>query len=377
MNEIKLHDLRHQHLEKRPIKTTQSLNLAHQNALDQRQRPLQELRISVTDRCNFRCVYCMPKEKFGSDYVFLPQKNLLSFEEITRLAKIFVGLGVHKIRITGGEPLLRKNCEDLIAMLAQLRTNAGAPIDLSLTTNGVLLNKKAQQLKQAGLQRITVSLDALDDAIFRQMNDVDVAVDTVLEGIKAAQDAGFASLKINMVVKAGLNDHQVLPMAHYFKNTPHVLRFIEYMDVGTTNGWKLDHVLPSEAILQQLKADGLELMKLEQHSRSETAQRWGYQDHAGEIGFISSVTQAFCSGCTRARLSTEGQLFSCLFAQSGFDLRYFLRDQQADDAEISQQILGFWQQRKDNYSEQRLNANLENSIEHTQNKKIEMSYIGG
>jgi cyclic pyranopterin phosphate synthase len=377
MNEIKLHDLRHQHLEKRPIKTTQSLNLAHKNALDQRQRPLQELRISVTDRCNFRCVYCMPKEKFGSDYAFLPQKNLLSFEEITRLAKIFVGLGVHKIRITGGEPLLRKNCEDLIAMLAQLRTNAGAPIDLSLTTNGVLLNKKAQQLKQAGLQRITVSLDALDDAIFRKMNDVDVAVDTVLEGIKAAQNAGFTSLKINMVVKAGLNDHQVLPMAHYFKNTPHVLRFIEYMDVGTTNGWKLDHVVSSEMILEQLKADGLKLNKLEQHSRSETAQRWGYQEHAGEIGFISSVTQAFCSGCTRARLSTEGQLFSCLFAQSGFDLRYFLRDQQADDAEISQQILGFWQQRKDNYSEQRLNANLENSIEHTQNKKIEMSYIGG
>jgi cyclic pyranopterin phosphate synthase len=319
----------------------------------------------------------MPKEIFGNDYVFLPQKNLLSFEEITRLASNFVGLGVRKIRITGGEPLLRKNIEDLISMLAQLRSQDGSPIDLSLTTNGVLLRKKALLLKQAGLNRITVSLDALNDATFRRMNDVDVSVNTVLDGINAAHEAGFSSIKINMVVKAGLNEQEIIPMAHYFKDTPHILRFIEYMDVGSTNGWKLDHVLPSEEIIQRLTADGLGLKKLEQHSSSETAQRWAYQHHPGEIGFISSVSQAFCSSCTRARLSTEGRLFSCLFAHSGFDLRDFLREHKLSDAEITQQITSYWRQRKDNYSEQRLQFTQESANTNLSNQKIEMSYIGG
>ena len=344
-------------------------------------RPLRDLRISVTDRCNFRCSYCMPKEVFHKDYPYLPHSDLLSFEEITRTAQAFVALGVRKIRLTGGEPLLRKNIEVLIAQLAALRTPQGQPLDITLTTNGSLLVRKAKALKEAGLQRITVSLDGLDDAVFRQMNDVDFPVSEVLAGIQAAQAAGLSSIKVNMVVKRGTNEDQIVPMARHFKGSGVTLRFIEYMDVGATNGWRMDEVLPSAELIQRLRAE-FPLVPLASSAPGETAQRWGYAsakgewDSAqGEIGVISSVTQAFCGDCNRARLSTEGQLYLCLFASQGYDLRSLIRGDISDEA-LRQQIASIWQARQDRYSELRSQLPL-NSPQPARSARVEMSYIGG
>ena len=366
---------------------------AHSNGdampLDLLGRPLRDLRISVTDRCNFRCNYCMPKEVFDKDYAYLPHASLLSFEEITRTARLFAGLGVRKIRLTGGEPLLRKNIEVLIEQLAQLRTADGAPLDLTLTTNGSLLARKAKALKAAGLQRVTVSLDALDDAVFRSMNDVDFPVADVLAGIDAALDAGLgldangqaAGLKVNMVVKRGTNEQEILPMARHFKGTGIVLRFIEYMDVGATNGWRMNEVLPSKDVVRLIHAD-MPLVQLEPSAPGETAQRWGYANAlgkhdvgAGEIGVISSVTQAFCHDCNRARLSTEGKLYLCLFASQGYDLRALLRGGAAD-ADIESSIGDIWAGRSDRYSELRSAMSADTGTS-TGARRVEMSYIGG
>ena len=314
-------------------------------------RPLHDLRISVTDRCNFRCSYCMPKAVFDSSHKFLPHGELLSFEEITRLARIFTLHGVRKLRLTGGEPLLRKGIEQLVAQLAALRTPDGAPLDLTLTTNASLLARKAAALKAAGLQRVTVSLDALDDATFRRMNDVDFPVADVLEGLRTALAVGLAPIKVNMVVKRGTNEQEILPMARRFRGTGVVLRFIEYMDVGATNGWRMDEVLPSAEVLQRI-AEEFPLVPLEATAPGETAERWAYRDGGGEIGVISSVTQAFCHDCSRARLSTEGKLYLCHFASAGHDLRPLLRGT-ATDADISSAIGHIWQGRADRYSELR------------------------
>jgi cyclic pyranopterin phosphate synthase len=338
-------------------------------------RPLRDLRISVTDRCNFRCSYCMPREVFDKDYAFLPQTSLLSFEEITRLAKVFVAHGVEKIRLTGGEPLLRKHLEVLVEMLARLQTPQGKPLDITLTTNASLLAKKAQSLKDAGLQRVTVSLDALDDATFRRMNDVDFPVADVLKGIEAAQKVGLAPLKVNMVVKRGTNDAEILPMARHFRHTGAVLRFIEYMDVGATNGWRMDEVLPSAQVLERLNAE-FPLTAIDPNYAGETAERWRYADGAGEIGVISSVTQAFCGDCNRARLSTEGKLFLCLFASQGQDLRALLRGGYAD-AQIAAAVAHIWQGRDDRYSELRAALPPDTSSPDASAKRVEMSYIGG
>ena len=338
-------------------------------------RPLRDLRISVTDRCNFRCSYCMPKDVFDRDYVFLPQTSLLSFEEITRLARIFVAHGVQKIRLTGGEPLLRKGLENLIAQLADLRTPEGAPLDITLTTNGSVLARKAAALKTAGLQRVTVSLDGLDDATFRRMNDVDFPVAEVLAGIEAAHAAGLGPIKVNMVVKRGTNEQEILPMARYFRDHFDgriVLRFIEYMDVGASNGWRMDEVLPSADLLKILQAEW-PLEPLDPTVAGETAERWRYADGRGEIGLISSVTQAFCRDCNRARLSTEGKLFLCLFATRGHDLRTLLR-QGASDADISGALAGVWGARDDRYSELRAGQAADTS---TGERRVEMHYIGG
>lgn len=337
-------------------------------------RPLRDLRISVTDRCNFRCNYCMPSEIFGKDYAFLPQTSLLSFEEITRLATIFVAHGVEKIRLTGGEPLLRKNLEVLIGMLARLQTPQGKPLDITLTTNGSLLARKAQALKDAGLRRVTVSLDALDDTIFRGMNDVDFPVVDVLKGIEVAQKVGLAPLKINMVVKRGTNDSQILPLARHFRHTGAVLRFIEYMDVGATNGWRMDEVLPSAQVIDHLQTE-FPLAAIDPNYAGETAERWRYMDGGGEIGVISSVTQAFCGECNRARLSTEGKLFLCLFAHQGHDLRALLRGNYADD-QIAAAVGPIWQARADRYSELRAALPPDASPPGSA-KRVEMSYIGG
>ncbi|HEY5798894.1 MAG TPA: GTP 3',8-cyclase MoaA [Burkholderiaceae bacterium] len=332
-------------------------------------RPLHDLRISVTDRCNFRCVYCMPKEVFGKDYAYLPQTALLSFEEIARVARLFAAHGVRKLRLTGGEPLLRKHLEQLVAQLALLRTPDGAPLDLTLTTNGALLAKKAQALKDAGLQRVTVSLDALDDAVFRRMNDVDFAVADVLDGIDAAERAGLGPVKVNMVVRRGMNDDQIVPMARHFHGTPHILRFIEYMDVGASNGWKMDDVIASRDVIARI-AQHLPLEQIDPNYTGETAERWRYKDGGGEIGVISSVTQAFCGDCSRARLSTEGQLYTCLFASSGHDLRTLLRNG-ATDEQLHAAIAYIWHGRADRYSQLRT-AQTPGAA-----KKVEMSYIGG
>uniref|UniRef100_UPI0030F91FBD GTP 3',8-cyclase MoaA n=1 Tax=uncultured Acidovorax sp. TaxID=158751 RepID=UPI0030F91FBD len=347
--------------------------------VDTRGRPLRDLRISVTDRCNFRCNYCMPKEVFDKDYPYLPHSALLSFEEITRLASLFLAHGVRKIRLTGGEPLLRKNIEELIAQLAQLRTVDGKAPDLTLTTNGSLLARKARSLKEAGLNRVTVSLDGLDDAVFRRMNDVDFPVADVLAGIEAAHAAGLSHIKVNMVVKRGTNDHEILPMARHFRGTGTTLRFIEYMDVGATNGWRMDEVLPSAQLIERLRAE-LPLVPLEPSSPGETAERWGYADASGqhdpalgEVGVISSVTQAFCHDCNRARLSTEGKLYLCLFASQGYDLRSLLRGG-AGDADIAAAIAPIWQQRSDRYSELRSTLPADSS---QGARRVEMSYIGG
>ena len=338
-------------------------------------RPLRDLRISVTDRCNFRCSYCMPSEVFNKDYAFLPQTSLLSFEEITRLTKIFVAHGVEKIRLTGGEPLLRKHLEVLIEMLAKLVTPQGQPLDITLTTNASLLAKKAQSLKDAGLQRVTVSLDALDDATFRRMNDVDFPVADVLRGIEAAQKVGLAPIKINMVVKRGTNDAEILPMARHFRHSGAVLRFIEYMDVGATNGWRMDEVLPSAQVIERINAE-FPLTAIDPNYVGETAERWRYADGAGEIGVISSVTHAFCGDCNRARLSTEGKLFLCLFASQGHDLRALLRSGAADD-QIAGAVGHIWQARTDRYSELRAALPADTSLIKPGEKRVEMSYIGG
>ncbi len=338
-------------------------------------RPLRDLRISVTDRCNFRCSYCMPSEVFNKDYAFLPQTSLLSFEEITRLTKIFVSHGVEKIRLTGGEPLLRKHLEVLIEMLAKLQTPDGKPLDITLTTNASLLAKKAQALKDAGLQRVTVSLDGLDDATFRRMNDVDFPVADVLNGIEAAQKVGLAPIKINMVVKRGTNDAEILPMARHFRSSGVVLRFIEYMDVGATNGWRMDEVLPSAQVIERINAE-FPLTAIAPNYVGETAERWRYADGGGEVGVISSVTHAFCGSCNRARLSTEGKLFLCLFASQGHDLRALLRNGAADD-QIAGAVGYIWQARTDRYSELRAALPADTTLIDPTKKRVEMSYIGG
>jgi cyclic pyranopterin phosphate synthase len=351
-------------------------------------RPLHDLRISVTDRCNFRCNYCMPKEVFNKDYAYLPHSDLLNFEEITRLAKIFVAHGVRKIRLTGGEPLLRKNLEILVDQLANIQTPDGTPLDLTLTTNGSLLARKAKTLKDAGLNRVTVSLDGLDDAVFRAMNDVDFPVADVLDGISAAKDAGLGldahgrltGLKVNMVVKRTTNVDQILPMARHFRGSGITLRFIEYMDVGATNGWCMDDVLPSAEVIHHIQQT-FPLVPLEASAPGETAQRWGYANAAGkfdptlgEVGVISSVTQAFCRDCNRARLSTEGKLYLCLFATQGYDLRSLMRQSQASDADLASAIGHIWHRRDDRYSELRASLPADSA---TTGRRVEMSYIGG
>ena len=355
------------------------LDLAAQLS-DAHQRPLRDLRISVTDRCNFRCSYCMPKDVFNKDYPYLPHSALLSFEEITRLASQFLRMGVRKIRLTGGEPLLRKNIEQLIVQLANLRTLDGKVPDLTLTTNGSLLARKAQALRDAGLSRVTVSLDSLDDAIFRGMNDMDFPVAEVLTGIETARKVGFEHIKVNMVVKRGTNDHEILPMARHFRGTGITLRFIEYMDVGSTNGWRMDEVLPSDEVIQLLQSE-FPMVPLAASTKGETARRWGYvgangehDPSLGEVGVISSVTHAFCGDCNRARLSTEGQLYLCLFAEQGYDLRSLLRGTATDD-EIAAAIAHIWQGRTDRYSE--LRASLPHDTGGHGKRRVEMSYIGG
>ncbi len=345
---------------------------------DTRQRALHDLRISVTDKCNFRCTYCMPKDVFGPGYKFLPQDALLSFEEITRFARIAAELGVEKLRLTGGEPTLRRDLPKLIEMLAALRTPSGRALDLTLTTNGSTLVKQARALKSAGLKRITVSLDSLDDATFKAMNDVDFPVADVLKGIDAAQAAGLEPIKVNMVVKRGVNDTAdsgtdsgVTAMAKHFKGSGVIVRFIEFMDVGATNGWRMDDVVPSAEVVRRI-SEWSPLDAIDAQYDGEVAERWRYKDGGGEIGVISSVTQAFCSTCTRARLSTDGKIFTCLFATGGTDFRAMMRNGASDD-DIAALLVGLWQTRGDRYSEIRTAATSADR----QSRKVEMSYIGG
>ena len=348
-----------------PIRSSRSPAPVHDGRplADTLGRGLRDLRISVTDRCNFRCVYCMPRETFDHDFKFLPHEEILSFEEIARLTRIFGGLGVKKVRITGGEPLVRRDLHRLVAMLAQI-----PDLDLTLTTNGSLLVKQAGALAKAGLKRVTVSLDSLDDATFRALNDADYPVARVLEGIEAAAAAGMAPIKINMVVKRGVNDGHVLDMAERWRGTGHIVRFIEYMDVGSTNGWRMDDVVPSAEIVRMI-GERYPLEPAEPNYTGEVAERWRYADGAGEIGVISSVTQAFCSSCNRLRLSAEGSLYTCLFAQQGHDLKRLLR-QGSSDAQLVDEIAAVWRARGDRYSEIR-------TEETAKARKIEMSYIGG
>jgi len=345
------------------MNSPRDLKAPRNGTADRLGRPLRDLRISVTDRCNFRCVYCMPKEVFGKDYAFLERRELLTFEEIARLARIFSGLGAEKVRLTGGEPLVRRNLEQLIELLAAI-----PGLDLTLTTNGSFLARKARALKAAGLKRITVSLDALDDAVFRRLNDVDFPVAKVLEGIEAAAAAGLAPIKVNMVVKRGENDASILPMARHFRESGHILRFIEYMDVGHTNGWRMDDVVPAREIVERIGREW-PLEPIDPNYPGEVAERWRYRDGRGEIGVIASVTQAFCRTCTRVRLSTEGQLYTCLFATSGHDLRALVRGG-ASDEDIRAAVSGIWARRADRYSEIRTSQTA-------RLQKIEMSYIGG
>jgi GTP 3',8-cyclase len=333
------------------------------NPLDTLGRPLHDLRISVTDRCNFRCVYCMPKEVFGKDFQFLPRGEILTFEEIERLVRIFVGLGVQKIRLTGGEPLVRRDLERLVEKLANI-----GDLDLTLTTNGSLLAQKARALAAAGLKRVTVSLDSLDDATFKRMNDADFPVAKVLAGIDAARAAGLAPIKINMVTKRGVNESSIVPMARYFKGTGMTLRFIEFMDVGSTNGWRLDDVIPAREIVSMIDRE-MPLEPVQAGYRGEVAARYRYRDGSGEIGVISSVTQPFCADCTRARLSADGSLYTCLFATQGHDLRALVRSG-ATDEEITHSIAALWTERTDRYSDLRSEATAGLH-------KIEMSFIGG
>ena len=338
---------------------------------DKRDRPLRDLRISITDRCNFRCTYCMPRERFAANDAFLPRSALLSFEEIHRLARAFVQHGVQKIRLTGGEPLLRKDVERLVAMLAALRTPAGEPVELSLTTNGSLLERKAASLKAAGLHRVTVSLDALDDAVFRRMNDVDFPVAQVLRGIEAAVAAGLAPVKVNTVVQRGVNESQVPAIVRHFRGSGIVPRFIESMDVGGSM-WQREQVVPSAELLQRLQAE-LPLVAVAQAHPGETARRWAHADGSGEVGFISSVTQAFCGDCSRARLSADGQMYLCLFGRRGVDLRGPLREGESD-ARLAQRIAEAWRQRDDRYSELRGTAAAAQLIPI---RPVAMHYIGG
>lgn len=342
----------------------QPSTMSRMTLLDARQRPLHDLRISVTDRCNFRCVYCMPKEVFGPDYAFLERSELLSYEEIARVAGIFVGLGVRKIRLTGGEPLVRRDLHELIARLAPI---PGLD-DLTLTTNGSLLKSQARGLKAAGLKRVTVSLDSLDETVFREMNDVGVPPALVLAGIDAAAAAGLAPIKVNAVVKRGINDHTIAGLAGHFRGTGHILRFIEFMDVGATNGWRMDDVVSAREIAERINA-AFPIEPVERNYRGEVAQRWRYLDGAGEIGIISSVTQPFCGDCSRIRLSPEGELYTCLFGTGGFDLRTLLRSGASDD-EIGRAIANLWSVRSDRYSEIR-------SADTIPLRKVEMSHIGG
>jgi cyclic pyranopterin phosphate synthase len=331
--------------------------------LDTLGRPVRDLRISVTDRCNFRCVYCMPKEVYGRSYRFLERGQLLTFEEIERLSRVFASLGVEKIRLTGGEPLLRRELERLVEMLGAI-----PGLDLTLTTNGSLLPQKARVLADAGLRRVTVSLDSLDDQVFRAMNDVDVPVERVLAGIEAAAAAGLSPVKVNMVVKRGVNEDSVLPMARYFRGSGHILRFIEYMDVGHTNGWRLDDVVSAAEIVATIGAE-LPVEPIEPNYAGEVARRYRYRDGSGEIGVIASVTEPFCGACTRARLSAEGRLYTCLFATEGHDLRALVRGG-ASESDLAEEIGRVWRARRDRYSELR-------SAETADLPKIEMSYIGG
>jgi cyclic pyranopterin phosphate synthase len=327
-------------------------------------RPLRDLRISVTDRCNFRCTYCMPKEVFGHDFPFLPRQELLTFEEIVRVARSAAGLGVRKIRLTGGEPLLRRDIETLIAMLRQIE----GVEEIALTTNASLLERKAKGLKEAGLDRITVSLDSLHDETFQAMNDVRFPVQKVLDGIEAARGAGLAPIKINMVVKRGMNEGDIVPMAAHFRGTGHIVRYIEFMDVGHTNGWRMDDVVTSSEIVERVNAD-FPLVPIEPNYPGEVANRWRYTDGEGEIGVIASVTQAFCGSCTRARLSAEGKLYTCLFGIKGHDVRDVLRDGSSDE-DLSAFLSGIWGRRVDRYSEIRSEGTVDLP-------KVEMSYIGG
>ena len=331
--------------------------------IDSLQRPLRDLRISVTDRCNFRCVYCMPKEVFNHSYRFLKREQLLTLDETARIARIFASLGVEKVRLTGGEPLLRRDLDVLIALLARI-----PGLDLTLTTNGALLAERAQALKHAGLGRVTVSLDSLDDKVFRAMNDVDFPVARVLRGIDVAARAGLTPLKINVVVKRGFNEHSILPLARYFQGSGHILRFIEYMDVGHSNGWRLADVLPAAEILDRIAAE-MPIEPVDQNYPGEVAQRWRYRDGSGEIGIIASVTKPFCRDCSRARLSADGQLITCLFATNGYDLRALLRGGSSDE-DLTRAISRVWQSREDRYSELR-------STDSGGLPKVEMSYVGG
>ncbi len=342
--------------------------------LDALHRPLHDLRISVTDRCNFRCTYCMPKEVFDKHHRFLPHDELLSFEEIARLARLFVAHGVRKIRLTGGEPLLRRDLDRLIVLLAELRTVDGRPLDLTLTTNGSILARKAAGLRAAGLRRVTVSLDAIDDAVFRRMNDADFPVRDVLAGIDAAERAGLGPIKVNMVVQKGVNDSEIVPMARHFRGRDISLRFIEYMDVGATNGWRMEQVVASAEVLARV-GEAFAIEALPASAVGETAERWRYADPgvAGEIGTISSVTRAFCRDCNRARLSTEGRLYLCLFASRGHDLKSLIRDG-ASDSEVAGAIGAIWQGRDDRYSELR---GLAAPTGAENEPRVEMHYIGG
>jgi GTP 3',8-cyclase len=331
-------------------------------------RPLRDLRISVTDRCQLRCTYCMPREVFGRDFVFLPRGQLLTFEELTRLARIFASLGVRKLRLTGGEPLLRRDLDKLVAMLARI----DGIQDIALTTNGALLASKAETLAEAGLRRVTVSLDSLDDAVFMALNDAGFPVARVLEAIAAAADAGLAPVKVNMVVRRGVNEQSILPMAAHFRHSGHVLRFIEYMDVGTTNSWRLDDVVPAAEIISEIGKQW-PLQPVNPAYPGEVARRYRYRDGAGEIGVIASVTQPFCRGCTRARLAADGQLYTCLFAAAGHDLRGPLRTG-ASDQTLREIMTAIWSRRADRYSEQRTR---QTHRAHQLKPKVEMSHIGG
>ena len=347
------------------MNASSTLSTSLPSPLDRHGRALRDLRISVTDRCNFRCTYCMPKEVFNSDYVFLERSRLLTFEEIERLVRIFANLGVVKLRLTGGEPLLRRHLDSLVERLARI---AGVE-DICLTTNGSLLTSEAAaRLAEAGLKRVTISLDGLDNEVFQRLSDVQRPVDEVLAAIDHAAAAGLGPVKVNMVVKRGANEDQILPMAEHFRGTGHILRFIEYMDVGNANGWKLDEVVPAEEVLRAIGGQW-PIEPAEPNYLGEVARRWRYRDGQGEIGVIASVTRPFCGGCHRARLSADGVLYTCLFASSGHDLKSLVRSG-ADDAALQRELIHLWKEREDRYSELR-------TEETSRLKKVEMSYIGG